>query len=145
MKLRMGQLSWRRAMQHGTSGQYRAFQVTFGVRKYAHKQATAVGLVLARQELPDCPEKGKTHTQLHCAVICALIPEASAPFQTSVRVASQHQQRHHSWRKRRATCYNHGPTLGYREPLYAPPHTSPSKPTSSSKKTETTHKFYTLG
>lgn len=106
----MGQLFWRRAMQHGASGQHRAYQVTSGQIKYACKQATAVGLVLARQDLPDCPGKGRTLTQLQCAEICALIPEASAPFQNSVRRAGQHQheQRKHSWKKRRATCFNHG-------------------------------------
>lgn len=86
--------------------EHRAYQVTFGLRKYACKYATAVGLAtLARQEPPDCPGKGRMLTQFHCAVICELIPEASAPFQTIVRTAGQHQ--HHSWRKRRATCHNH--------------------------------------
>lgn len=82
----------------------------FCLGKWTYKQATAVGLVLARQDLPDCPGKGRTLTQFHCAEICVLIPEAPAPFQSSVRRAGQHQhlQGHHSYRKRRATCYNHG-------------------------------------
>lgn len=126
------------------SGQYRAYQVTFGLRKYACKQATAAGLVLAIQDPPDCPGKGRTHPISLCSDLCAdsrsmctLQNQCMESWPTSAPTEAPQLEKEEGYLHHLQLQA----TVGNRDPLYAPPHTSLSRSNSSSKKMQIMHKI----